>query len=275
MKGCGQELASPCEDAKRLNVSALFPNIYNTMALDAHGARVTMTTPLLLLVDDDVQLTRRLASYMQNHGFRTRVANSIDEAREAMHELQPDLVVLDWNLPGRDGLSQLIKWRATGRQTPVLMLSGNVSANHRIAGLRGGADDYLTKPFDINELVARIEALLRRTVPALQAQAPTVAFGPFRFDIGSASLMRHDEQVSLAAGELELMMILSRNVNKVLTREYLLELTGDMTGDRLDRSIDLRIARLRSRLGDEARSPQWIITVRGQGYRLDGQILQP
>jgi two-component system OmpR family response regulator len=234
-----------------------------------------MTTPLLLLVDDDVQLTRRLAPYMQNHGFRTRVANSIDEARSAMHELQPDLVILDWNLPGRDGLSQLIKWRATGSQTPVLMLSGNVSANHRIAGLRGGADDYLTKPFDINELVARIEALLRRTLPALQAQAPTVQFGPFQFDIGSASLTRNNKQVSLAAGELELMMILSRNVNKVLSREHLLELTGDLTGDRIDRSIDLRIARLRNKLGEEARSPQWIITVRGQGYRLDGQILQP
>ncbi len=231
-----------------------------------------MQSPLLLLIDDDVLLTRRLESYLRGLGYRTRAAHRIEAAQDIMEEESPDLVILDWNLPDRDGLSHLLKLRAAGSTTPVLMLSGNVSAGHRVAGLRGGADDYLTKPFDIDELVARIEALLRRFAPARRPASPAVSFGPYRFDIGAAILSRNGELVSISAAELELLMIFCRNVNRVQSRERLLELTGDLDGERLDRSIDLRVARLRERIGDDARAPRWIVTVRGQGYRLDGEL---
>ncbi|NNM82157.1 MAG: response regulator transcription factor [Burkholderiales bacterium] len=231
-----------------------------------------MQSPLLLLIDDDELLTRRLENFLAKLGYRTRAAHRIAQAREILREESFDLVILDWNLPEGDGLSHLAKWRAAGALTPVLMLSGNVSAGHRVAGLRCGADDYLTKPFDMDELVARIEALLRRSAPTRQPAAPVVTFGPYRFDIGAASLSLAGEPVSIAAAELELLMFFCRNVNKVQSRERLLELTGDFEGERLDRSIDLRVARLRERIGDDARAPRWIVTVRGQGYRLDGEV---
>lgn len=231
-----------------------------------------MSSPLLLLIDDDEQLTRRLGNHLARLGYRLCVANRVAAVDAALCGAVPDLVVLDWNLPERDGLTHLAKWRASGAVTPVLMLSGNVSANHRIAGLRGGADDYLTKPFDVDELVARIEALLRRSAPARQPPAPILTFGPFELDLGAARLRRDGESVHLATADLALLMIFGQFSNKVLSRERLLELTGDLGGERLDRSVDLRVARLRDRLGDDARAPRWIMTVRGQGYRLDAQI---
>ncbi|OIQ80550.1 transcriptional regulatory protein YycF [mine drainage metagenome] len=231
-----------------------------------------MSSPLLLLIDDDEQLMRRLRAHLARLGYRVCVAHRVAAIDAALGGDVPDLVVLDWNLPERDGLTHLVKWRAGGALTPVLMLSGNVSANHRVAGLRGGADDYLTKPFDIDELVARIEALLRRSAPALQPPAPVLRFGPFVLDLGAARLSRAGEVLALASAELELLMIFGKHANRVLARERLLELTGDLDGERLDRSVDLRVARLRERLGDDARAPRWIITVRGQGYRFDAQI---
>lgn len=231
-----------------------------------------MAAPLILIIDDDTQLTRRLALYFENNGYRAQSANSIEDAKHLIRTNLPDLIVLDWNLPQKDGLGFLGQWRATESRIPILMLSGNVSAQHRITGLRAGADDYVTKPFDVNELAARVDALLRRS-RALVQPAPSIArFGPYQFDIDAARLTKAGQQVNLAIGELQLMSILCRNINKVLSRERLLEMIGDMHGERLDRSIDLRVARLRARLGDNAKSPQWIVTVRGQGYRLDGEI---
>lgn len=232
-----------------------------------------MPYPRLLLIDDDVLLMRRLATYLQENGYTPQVAHTIGAAQKVLLETLPDIVVLDWNLPDGDGLSQLAKWRAAGIGIPVLMLSGNVSTNHKVGGLRGGADDYLTKPFDVHELVARIDALLRRSNPMHRTSTPRLRFGPYMFDIDAARLTSNGKPVSLAVGELQLLMTLCKNANRVLSREKLLELIGDLDGERLDRSIDLRVARLRERIGDDARSPNWIITVRGQGYRLDAQVL--
>lgn len=234
------------------------------------GARV-------LLVDDDALLMHRLGRHLREQGLVVSVAYSAEEARHAMRQTPPDLVVLDWNLPDRDGVAALADWRAEGFAMPVMMLSGNVSTAHRVGGLRVGADDYLIKPFDVQELLARMEALLRRSGWTRVGHGPFAAFGPYRLDVMAAQLWRADaspapmQPVVLATGEMALLLALGRHPNQVLSRLRLLELMGDAFGERHERSVDLRVARLRDRLGDDAQCPDWVVTVRGLGYRLQTQ----
>jgi len=226
----------------------------------------------ILIVDDDEPLLRRLSQHLARLGYAVDVACDASSASRAMAARVPDVVVLDWNLPERDGLKLLADWRNAGIGVPVLMLSANVSTAHRISGLRAGADDYLVKPFDVSELLARLEALLRRSAPNSRPRELVLHFGPFSFDVGAAKLERAGQPFALAAGELALLLALARHPNRVLTRERLLELLGDPFGERLERSIDLRVARLRERLNDDADAAQWIVTVRGQGYRFDAEV---
>lgn len=226
----------------------------------------------ILIVDDDEPLTRRLSQYLARLGYAVEVASDASAARQAVARRVPSVVVLDWNLPDSDGLKLVAEWRNAGSGVPVLMLSANVSTAHRVSGLRAGADDYLVKPFDVSELLARLEALLRRSTPQSQPQEPVLCFGPFRFYTGAARLERDGLPFMLAAGELALLLAFARHPNRVLSRERLLELLGDPFGERLERSVDLRVARLRERLLDDADAAQWIVTVRGQGYRLDTSV---
>jgi len=230
------------------------------------------STALILIVDDDEPLVRRLSQHLARVGYQVDVAGDVDAARRVMARRVPNVVVLDWNLPGRDGLHLLAEWRNAGARVPILMLSANVSTAHRVDGLRAGADDYLIKPFDVAELLARIEALLRRSAPLTGPRGPVLRFGPYRLDVVGARLERNGEPFVLAAGELSLMLAFARHPGQVLARERLLELIGDRYGERLARSVDLRVARLRERLGDQADTAQWIVTVRGQGYRLDAHV---
>ncbi len=235
------------------------------------------STASILIVDDDEPLTRRLSQHLARLGYAVEVAGDAVQARRAAARRCPSVVVLDWNLPGRDGLHLLAEWRSAGFSVPVLMLSANVSTAHRVSGLRAGADDYLIKPFDVSELLARLEALLRRSAPASGPREPQLHFGPYRFDVGAAQLQQHGQPFALAAGELALLLAFARHPNRVLTRERLLELLGDPFGERLARSVDLRVARLRERLAGDADAAPWIVTVRGQGYRFDAraEISQP
>lgn len=229
----------------------------------------------ILIVDDDEPLTRRLSQHLASLGYAVTVADTAVKARQAVLMGLPGVVVLDWNLPDHDGLQLLAEWRNKGLTLPVLMLSANVSTAHRVSGLRAGADDYLVKPFDVSELLARLEALLRRSAPTSGPREAFVCFGPYRLDVRAARLEQHGKPFGLAAGELALLLAFARHPNRVLDRERLLELLGDPFGERLARSVDLRVARLRERLLDLADAPQWIVTVRGQGYRLDARVEMP
>ena len=229
-------------------------------------------TASILIVDDDEPLTRRLAQHLARLGYQVEVAVDAVQARRAAAERCPSVVVLDWNLPGRDGLHLLAEWRAAGFSAPVLMLSANVSTAHRVSGLRAGADDYLIKPFDVGELQARLEALMRRSAPGSSPREPWLHFGPYSFDVSAARLQLRSQPFPLAAGELALLLAFARHPNRVLTRERLLDLLGDPFGERLERSVDLRVARLRERLAGDADAAPWIVTVRGQGYRFDAQL---
>lgn len=226
----------------------------------------------ILIVDDDEPLSRRLAQYLAGLGYEVDVASNACAAKRAVIRRVPSVVVLDWNLPDSDGLKLVAGWRNAGCGVPVLMLSANVSTAHRVSGLRAGADDYLVKPFDVSELLARLEALLRRSLPQSRPQEPVLCFGLFQFYAGAARLERDGQPYVLAAGELALLLAFARHPNRVLSRERLLELLGDPFGERLERSVDLRVARLRERLMDDADAAQWIVTVRGQGYRLDARV---
>lgn len=231
-----------------------------------------VTTATVLIVDDDLALVRRLGPHLARQGYDVDTASDARQARRALAARLPDVVVLDWNLPDLDGLRLLAEWRNAGLRVPVLMLSANVSTAHRVSGLRAGADDYLVKPFDVSELQARIEALLRRSPSLAGPRRPALRFGPYRLDVFAAQLQREGLPCALAAGELSLLLAFAREPGKALSRERLLELLGDPFGERLARSVDLRVARLRERLGDDAEAAQWIVTVRGQGYRLDADI---
>lgn len=216
----------------------------------------------ILLVDDDPELLAQVAEYLQRHGLASVTAVGAEAARALLREQHVDALVLDVGMPGESGLSFLQSFRLRA-QTPVLMLSGQGRDIDRIRGLELGADDYLVKPFNPRELLARLRALLRRTSPAA---GRVLSFGSFSYDFDSLELSQGGKSLPLSAGERALMKVFADHAGQVLSRERLLSLLGDEMGERFDRSIDVRVTRLRARLGEEASEARFIRTIRGQGY---------
>ena len=220
--------------------------------------------PRVLIVDDDPSLREMLVEYLRGQGFAPKavgdgVALEAELAREA-----PDVLLLDLMLPGEDGLSLTRRLRAHSR-IPIVMLSARGEDVDRIIGLELGADDYLAKPFNPRELVARLRALLRRhAAPAATSDA--LAFGPFRLDLAGHSLTRGDQPVPLTTAEFTLLSIFARHPGRVLSRDRLVELA--QTDERMpfDRSIDVRVARLRKKIEPDPDNPRYIRTVWGAGY---------
>lgn len=167
-------------------------------------------------------------------------------------------------MPGETGLQFLARQRGL-RQLPVLMLSGLARESDRVRGLDAGADDYLVKPFGPDELRARVRSLLRRSA----AVTPVLRFGPWVFCLRRLQLLRDECEVPLPSAERALLKVLAEHPAKVLSREQLLSLLGDPHGERFARSVDVRITRLRTLLGDDPAAPRWLHTVRGQGYRFE------
>lgn len=226
-------------------------------------------TKKILVVDDDPELRQLLASYLNKHGYDTLLAENAKEIEALIGRFTPDLVVLDRMMPGRDGLSACRDLRAGGEDVPVVLLTAKDEAVDRIMGLESGADDYLGKPFDPRELLARIEAVLRRKAgpSALRPNAPYL-FGPFAFDPVTRQLSRAGEVIRLTGGETNLLEALVANAGKPLSRERLLALArDDDAGQRNDRAIDIAILRLRRVIEEDPKDPRWIQTVWGTGYR--------
>ncbi|MDR7047949.1 two-component system OmpR family response regulator [Duganella sp. 3397] len=228
----------------------------------------------ILIVDDDREIRELLAAYLEKNGMRaTAVANG-RQMRSALDEHQIDLIVLDLMLPGEDGLTlcrdlRAGKWRAV----PVLMLTARDEETDRIVGLEMGADDYLTKPFAVRELLARIRSVLRRArmlPPRMQAEQEPgqfLAFGDWKLDtIGRHLLSADGTMVALSGAEYRLLRVFLDYPQRVLTRDQLLNLTQGRDADSFDRSIDLLVSRLRQRLADDAREPRYIKTLRSEGY---------
>ncbi|MET3434481.1 two-component system OmpR family response regulator [Herbaspirillum seropedicae] len=230
------------------------------------------TNTHILVVDDDRDIRTLLAEYLDSNGLRTLTATNGSEMRRVLEESRVDLIVLDLTLPGEDGLTLCRNLRATS-SVPVIMLTARGEPLDRILGLEMGADDYLAKPFEPRELFARIRSVLRRTqaLPPNMAQPDVAAmrFAGWTLDLTARHLVNQDGVVvALSGAEFRLLKVFLDHPNRVLNRDQLLELTQGRESDPFDRSVDIQISRLRQKLGDDARTPTIIKTVRNEGYVL-------
>ena len=230
-------------------------------------------TPRVVVVDDEPELRAILCDYLGRHGFSVRAVASGDELDASLATEDADLLILDIAIPDEDGLSITRRIRA-GRTVPILVLTAAADVVDRIVGLEVGADDYVTKPFDLRELRARIRALLRRSGrPALadtaaeQTGVRLVQFGRVKLDVDARQLLQDDgEVVALTSMEFDLLNAFAQNPNRVLTRDRLLDLAHHRDSQPYDRSIDIRIARLRRKIEPDPGKPQVIKTIHGTGY---------
>lgn len=231
---------------------------------------------MILVVDDDHDIRSLLAEYLDGNGYQTLSASDGAGMWRVLETAKPDLLVLDLNLPGEDGLVLCRNLRAKSR-LPIIMLTARGDPVDRILGLEMGADDYLAKPFEPRELLARIRSVLRRThtlPPKLEPQAARrMHFAGWTLDLSARHLL--DPQgvtIALSGAEFRLLRIFLEHPNRVLNRDQLLNLAKGRDADPFDRSIDLQVSRLRQKLGDDAKSPQLIKTVRSEGYVLAAEV---
>lgn len=232
----------------------------------------------ILVVDDDIRLRDLLRRYLTEQGFQVVVAENATAMNKLWLRERYDLLVLDLMLPGEDGLSICRRLRGGGDKTPIIMLTAKGEDVDRIIGLEMGADDYLPKPFNPRELVARINAVLRRRGPdevpgAPLEQGQVFQFGEFCLDLSNRSLKRKDEQINLTTGEFSVLKVFARHARQPLSREKLMELARGREYEVFDRSLDVQISRLRKLIEKDPGSPQYIQTVWGLGYVFipDGQ----
>jgi two-component system OmpR family response regulator len=234
-------------------------------------------TDHILIVDDDLEIRTLLRDYLHKHGYRATAVADGRAMRDQLERGRVDLIILDIMLPGEDGLSLCRDLRAR-RDIPVIMLTALGDTTERIVGLEMGADDYLAKPFDPRELLARIKVVLRRT-RSLPCSAPgdgdatRLRFAGWTLETTARHLVSPTGVVvPLSGGEYRLLKVLVDHPNRVLTRDQLLDLTQGREAGPFDRSIDVQIGRLRRRLGDDGKEPAIIKTVRGAGYVLAATV---
>jgi DNA-binding response OmpR family regulator len=223
----------------------------------------------LLIVDDDPGIRELLCRYLGEQGFEMAAVEDGKSMDAWLAENTPDLVILDLMLPGEDGLSLARRLRSD-HQLPIIMISARGEEVDRIVGLEVGADDYLPKPFNPRELLARVRAVLRRNSPIIDTEsnaADKCIFGPFRLEPDKRALYRDTAEVELSRAEFELLEVLVNHPNRVLSRDFIMECLGGNDRDPFDRSIDVRVTRLRHKIEDDPAKPRFIRTVWGIGYQ--------
>lgn len=231
-----------------------------------------MTDPAcrVLIVDDEAELRALLERYLNDQGVAVRAVPDAAQAERLLARERFDVLVLDVMMPGEDGLSLCRRLRAQGETIPILMLTARGDPVDRIIGLEMGADDYLPKPFNPRELLARVQAMWRRQRmlgahggPA--GEAP-VEFGPYALHLAERRLEKNGQPIELTTGEFTLLQALAHNANRPLGRDKLLELARGRDSDATDRSIDVQVMRLRKLIEDDPAKPRYIQTVWGLGY---------
>ncbi|GMV73918.1 MAG: DNA-binding response regulator [Rubrivivax sp.] len=221
----------------------------------------------LLLIDDDTRLTGMLGDYLRRNGFESEAAASLREGRERLRQGGFDALVLDLMLPDGDGLELTRELRADSRwrRLPLLMLTARGEPMDRILGLEIGADDYLPKPFEPRELLARVKALLRRAAPAPGGD-DVLAFGRLEIDLGARQARLDGVPCELTGHQFELLVVLARSPGRVLSRDQIMDALKGHPLEAFDRSIDVHISRIRAVIEDDPKNPRRVLTVRGSGY---------
>ena len=223
-----------------------------------------MSGERVLIVDDDERLLQVIEEYLQSEGYATIKATDGAEAVRVWQEKRPDLLVLDWMMPRMSGLDVARQIRQHGN-TPIIMLTARAEEADKLVGLELGADDYLTKPFSLRELAARIRAVLRRTRPEAATQADTLSFGEIAIDLAAHTVRVGGDEAGLTATEFKLLTVLARSPNRVFSRLQLMEAAVGDYYEGYERTIDSHISHLRRKLGG---GDLLIQTVKGTGYKL-------
>jgi DNA-binding response OmpR family regulator len=221
----------------------------------------------VLLAEDDAAISEPLARALRREGYVVEVREDGPGALDAGLKDGIDLVVLDLGLPGTDGLEVCRRLRNEGRTFPVLVLTARADEVDTVVGLDAGADDYVTKPFRLAELLARVRALLRRGV-AVEPAPPPATHG-VRIDVDSHRVWMGEEELQLTAKEFDLLRVLVRDAGRVVTRDQLMREVWDTTWWSSTKTLDMHISWLRKKLGDDAANPRYIATVRGVGFRFE------
>lgn len=220
----------------------------------------------ILVIEDDRRLQDLLRQYLATFGYEVKTACRAREGLDVLEAFAPALIILDLMLPDIDGFEACREIRRHGR-TPIIMLTARADVADRVAGLEIGADDYVVKPFEPRELAARIQAVLRRGEAASTPPAETaLSFGRLRVDMAAREAFLDGTPLGLTTTEFEALSLLARNAGRVLDRDALLRELRGLESDAYNRSIDIAMSRLRQKLGDDAKAPDFIKTVRGAGY---------
>jgi len=221
----------------------------------------------ILLIDDDTRLTTMVGDYLRGNGYEVDTAGTLAAGRERLRHESFDLLVLDLMLPDGDGLDLTRELRsdARTRRLPLLMLTARGEPTDRIVGLEIGADDYLPKPFEPRELLARVKALLRRAAPDVAADE-ILEFGRLVIDLGARQARLGGQACDLTSHQFDLLVVLARSAGRVLSRDQIMDSLKGHPLDAFDRSIDVHISRIRAVIEDDPKNPQRVLTVRGTGY---------
>lgn len=226
---------------------------------------MSIASASVLLVEDDLRLAELVSRYLESNGLRVAIANSGDEVVERVARERPDLVILDLGLPGEDGLT-ICRQLRPDYSNPILILTARDSDIDHVLGLELGADDYVIKPVEPRVLLARIGALLRRSRPAAPTARRVLQFGCLSINITSRSVHLEGQAILLSGNEFDLLVYLASRAGQIQSREALFQDLFKRDYDGMDRLLDIRISRLRRKLGDEAETAKRIKTVWGQGY---------
>jgi DNA-binding response OmpR family regulator len=224
--------------------------------------------PLILIIDDDQKLNRLLSDYLNDFGYRTLSAVHPKAGLNKLKEASPDLVILDVMMPDMNGFEVCKAIRQTS-DVPIIMLTARGDLSDRVVGLEIGADDYLAKPFEPRELAARIQSILRRTT--IMGSQDTVAFGRLHIDFAKRTASVEGTDTDLTTNEFTALALLAGNPGKVFDRDEILQALRGMDCDAFNRSVDITMSRLRQKLNDDPKNPEFIKTVWGAGYVFIGQ----